>query len=385
MYILLLSVIYLAFISLGLPDSMLGAAWPTIYAEFNIPISYMGIVSMIISGGTILSSLFTDRAVAKFGTRGVTVISIILTATALFGFSTAKEFYQLCLWGIPYGLGAGAIDAAMNNYVALHYNSRHISWLHCFWGVGTMISPYIMSYALTHSVWSDGYRTVSYIQLVIAAVVLLSFPLWRVNKDKDSEETEVEPIGLSRAIKIKGVASVLMGFLAYCAAEATAMLWTSSYFEGVFAVSKNEAATLGALFFIGMTVGRFFAGLISERLGDRRMIYLGSCIAAVGIILIAIPVKEVAICGFIAFGIGCAPIYPSIIHSTPLRFGRERSQSIIGIQMASAYLGSTVMPPLFGLVANHIHIALMPLYLGLFMMLMLVMLMRADKTAPISK
>lgn len=379
MYILLLSVIYLTFISLGLPDSMLGAAWPTIYAEMNIPLSYMGIVSMIISGGTIASSLLTDRVVVKFGTRGVTVVSIFMTATALFGFSLSGEFYQLCLWAIPYGFGAGAIDAAMNNYVALHYNSKHMSWLHCFWGVGTIISPYIMGYALTNSVWQNGYRAVSVIQIIIATVVLLSFPLWKVNKQKDSEEIKVEPIGVAKAVKIKGVLPVLLGFLAYCAAEATAMLWTSSYFEGVFKVSKDEAALLGSLFFIGMTVGRFLAGFITDKLGDGKMIRLGTVVAAAGIILIAIPVKELAIAGFIVFGLGCAPIYPCIIHSTPIRFGQERSQSIIGIQMASAYLGSTLMPPVFGLIANHISISLMPLYLALFIALMLIMISKADK------
>ena len=379
MYLLLLAIIYLAFISLGLPDSTLGAAWPTIYSEFNIPISYMGIVSMIISGGTIISSLLTDRVVAKFNTQKVTVVSIFLTAAALFGFSVSDEFYQLCLWAIPYGFGAGAIDAAMNNYVALHYNSRHMSWLHCFWGVGTIISPYIMSYALTHEGWQSGYRAVSLIQILIAITVLLSFPLWKVNKSKNQEEVAVKPVGLGAAIKIPGAAAIFIGFFAYCAAEATAMLWTSSYFEGVFEVSKEEAATLGSLFFIGITGGRFLSGLISEKLGDRRMIRLGTVIAFVGIMLIAIPVKEVAIIGFVTVGIGCAPIYPSIIHSTPIRFGQEKSQSIIGIQMASAYLGSTLMPPLFGLIANHITISLMPLYLSVFLALMIVMLIRADK------
>ena len=379
MYVLLLSIIYLAFISLGLPDSMLGAAWPTIYAEMNIPISYMGIVSMIISGGTIISSLLTDRIVAKFGTRTVTAVSIILTAVALFGFSLSSEFYHLCLWSIPYGFGAGAIDAALNNYVALHYNSRHMSWLHCFWGVGTIISPYIMGFALSHTVWNDGYRAVSFIQLAIAAAVLLSFPLWRVNKQKDSEEIVVKPTGLSAAVKIKGVLPVLIGFLSYCAAEATAMLWTSSYFEGVFQVSKEEAALLGSLFFIGITVGRFLAGFITDRLGDSKMIRLGALISFAGIILTAIPIKEIAIAGFIIIGLGCAPIYPCIIHSTPIRFGKERSQSIIGIQMASAYLGSTLMPPLFGLIANLISISLMPLYLAIFMILMLIMIIKADR------
>lgn len=379
MYLLLLAIIYLAFISLGLPDSLLGAAWPTIYAEFNVPISYMGLISMIISAGTIVSSLFTDRLTAKLGTKWVTTVSVFLTAIALFGFSTSDEFYQLCIWGIPYGLGAGAIDASLNNYIALHYSSRHMSWLHCFWGVGTIVSPYVMSYALTHSVWQNGYRAVSFIQLCIAFILLLSLPLWKINKAKITEKKEIKPIGLIGSLKITGVAPVLIGFMAYCAAEATAMLWTSSYFEGTFNMSKDDAAALGSLFFIGMTAGRFLAGFITDRLGDAKMIRLGAIIAFAGIILIAIPVKEIAITGFVTFGLGCAPIYPCIIHSTPIRFGEDKSQSIIGIQMASAYFGSTFMPPVFGILANVISIQLMPIYLGIFMALMLLMLNKADR------
>ena len=272
MYLLLLAVIYLAFISLGLPDSLLGSAWPTIRVDFDVPLSYMGSVSMIIAGGTIVSGLISERVTKKFGTKAVTVISIILTAIALFGFSKSSEFYQLCLWGIPYGLGAGAIDAALNNYVAMHYSSRHMSWLHCFWGVGTIISPYIMSYALTHTVWSDGYRTVSFIQFGIAAVMILTLPLWKINKSKDTEEKSAPVLGIRGALKIKGVPYLLTGFFAYCAAESTTMLWASSYLEGTRGASKDEAAAFGSLFFIGITAGRFLSGFISDKLGDNRMI-----------------------------------------------------------------------------------------------------------------
>lgn len=379
MYSLLLAVIYLAFVSLGLPDSLLGAAWPTIYAEMNVPISYMGIITMIISAGTIVSSLLTDRLVAKLGTRVITSISIFLTAISLLGFSLSGEFYQLCLWGIPYGLGAGAIDASLNNYVALHYNSKHMSWLHCFWGVGTIVSPYVMSFTLTRSGWQTGYRVISCIQCAILVIVLLSLPLWKKNQQKEKEEIKVKPIGLASAVKIKGVLPVIVGFLAYCALESTATIWSSSYFEGVFSSSKDEAAALGSLVFIGITVGRFAAGFITEKLGDSRMIRIGAALAGVGILLAALPFKAVAICGFVILGLGCAPIYPCIIHSTPIRFGKERSQSIIGIQMASAYLGSTLMPPLFGLIANHVSIALMPIYISFFLILMLTMLIIADK------
>ena len=379
MYLLLLAVIYLAFISLGLPDSMLGSAWPTIYESFGVPISYMGFVSTTISVSTIISSLLNDKLVAKLGTRVVTGISIFLTAVALFGFSLSTEFYHLCLFAIPYGLGAGAVDASLNNYVALHYNSRHMSWLHCFWGVGTIISPYIMSFALANSVWTDGYKAVSVIQLCIAAAILLSFPLWKKNGLKNAEEVTVQPVGLIKAFKIKGVASTLLGFMAYCATESTTMLWASSYFEGVFKMTKEESAAMGAIFFIGMTSGRFLSGFISEKLGDRKMIRLGSIISIAGILLIALPFRAVAIAGFVILGLGCAPIYPSIIHSTPIKFGRERSQSIIGIQMAFAYLGTTLMPPLFGVMANYINISLMPLFLIFFVLLMMIMMKVSDK------
>ena len=221
MYLLLLAVIYLAFISLGLPDSLLGSAWPTIRVDFGVPLSYMGMVSMIISGGTIISGLLSERLTKRFKTQTVTFVSVLLTAVALFGFSTVTEFYQMCLWAIPYGLGAGAIDAALNNYVALHYSSRHMSWLHCFWGVGTIVSPYIMSYALLHSTWTNGYRTVSCLQFAIAAVILVTLPLWKVNKQTEKESGETALLGIKGAFKIKGVPYLLLGFLAYCAAEAT--------------------------------------------------------------------------------------------------------------------------------------------------------------------
>ena len=381
MYILLLSIIYLAFISLGLPDSLLGAAWPTIRVDFNVPISYMGIVTMIISGSTIVSSLMSERCTKRLGTKGVTTFSVMLTAVALFGFSTTTEFYQLCLWGIPYGLGAGSIDAALNNYVAQHYNSKHMSWLHCFWGVGTIVSPYIMSYALTHTAWTDGYRTVSFIQLGIAIVLVLTLPLWKINKAAKEVEEDKTVLGIKGALKIRGVLELLLGFMAYCAAEATAMNWTSSYMEGARGATKDEAAALGALFFIGMTVGRFFAGFITDRVGDSKMIYIGTAIALCGVVGIVMPIKIVSIVGFIVFGLGCAPIYPCIIHSIPGKFGAKNSQGIIGIQMASAYVGSTFMPPLFGLIANHISIKLMPAYLAFFMILMVILLKRTERKA----
>lgn len=379
MYLLLLAVIYLAFISLGLPDSLLGAAWPTIRVGFDVPLSYMGMVSMIISGGTIISGLMSERLTKLFKTRYVTLISVLLTAVALFGFSVTTEFRQMCLWAVPYGLGAGAIDAALNNYVALHYSSRHMSWLHCFWGVGTIISPYIMSYALTHSSWNNGYRMVSYLQFGIVAVLLLTLPLWKINSASSAEENGTPVLGLRGAMKIKGVPYLLLGFLSYCAAEATTMLWASSYLEGVRGATKDEAAAFGSLFFIGITAGRFISGFISDKIGDNRMIRIGTGIALFGVVMIVLPFTATSIAGFIVIGLGCAPVYPCIIHSTPRNFGAENSQGIIGIQMASAYVGSTFMPPLFGLIADNIALELLPLYLAFFLCLLLVMLAKTEK------
>lgn len=379
MYILLLLLIYLAFISLGLPDSLLGAGWPAMQQVFEVPLSYAGLVTMIISFGTICSSLMSDRLTKKLGTHVVTVVSVFLTAAALFGFSVSNQFWMLCLWAVPYGLGAGAIDAALNNYVALHYSSRHMSWLHCFWGVGTIISPYIMSYALLHAGWQSGYRMVSYMQLAITAVLLVTLPLWRVNR-KETEESRENAVvlGLRKTLQIRGVLWLLTGFFAYCAAEATVMLWASTYLVRMRQMPKEQAAAFASLFFIGITAGRFLSGLVSEKLGDHRLIRIGTCVAAAGVICLILPVKTdgFALCGLIICGLGFAPVYPSIIHSTPYNFGKENSQAIIGIQMASAYVGSTFMPPLFGLMANHVGIWLMPVYLAVFMGLMIVMLER---------
>lgn len=379
MYLLLLAVIYLAFISLGLPDSLLGAAWPTIRTEFDVPLSYMGLITMIISGCTIISSLMSERLTKKIGTKIVTFVSVLVTAFALIGFSVSTEFYQLCLWGIPYGLGAGAIDAALNNYVALHYNTRHMSWLHCFWGVGAIISPYIMSYALIHNTWMTGYRMVAYLQLIIAGVLLFTLSLWKVNKPISKSENDNRILGIKGALRIKGVPYLLIGFFSYCAAEATAIHWASSYLEISRGFAKDEAAAFGSLFFIGITVGRFLAGFVSERLGDNKMIRVGAGVALAGIILIAIPVQAATIIGFVIIGFGCAPIYPCIIHSTPNNFGAENSQGIIGVQMASAYVGSTFMPPLFGLIANHISLNIMPVFLALFLVLLFFMISKTEK------
>ena len=373
MYTFLLSLIYIAFISLGLPDSLLGSGWPVMHEDLNVPISFMGIISMIISGGTIVSSLFSDKLTRRFGTQVVTVASVFLTAAALLGFSWSGHFVMLMVFAIPYGLGAGAIDAALNNYVALHYTSRHMSWLHCFWGVGTVISPFVMSYSLTTSTWNTGYRLIGLIQMAIGLLLLVTLPVWKINRPKAESSSEAK--GLISVLKIKGVPFLLTGFFAYCAAEATAMGWASTYMTEVKGVDAVQAARFASLFYIGLTVGRFLGGFIMNKLGDRRMILLGASVLTCGILILLIPSESLLIplAGFIITGLGCAPIYPCIIHSTPSNFGAENSGSIIGIQMASAYIGSTFMPPLFGLLGNRISFAILPLYLALFVILMVSM------------
>ena len=373
MYSFLLALIYLAFISLGLPDSLLGAGWPVMHTELGVSVSFMGIISMVISGGTIVSSLLSDKLTHKFGTRAVTLTSVLLTVAALFGFSFSGSFSMLIIFAVPYGLGAGAIDAALNNYVALHYKAKHMSWLHCFWGVGAIISPFIMSFALKNLNWNSGYRIVGFIQLAIALLLLVTLPVWKINKTESTADTK--HVGLTAALKIKGVPFLLIGFFAYCAAEATAMYWASTYFTEVKGISGDRAASFAALFYIGITLGRFASGFITERLGDRRMILLGTGILACGIMILLIPVRSymTAFAAFLVIGFGCAPIYPCIIHSTPANFGAENSGAIIGIQMASAYVGSTFIPPLFGLLGNAVGFSVMPVYLLAFFVLMIIM------------
>lgn len=373
MYLFLLALIYIAFISLGLPDSLLGSGWPVMHAELGVPVSYMGIISMIISGGTVVSSLFSDKMTRKFGTRIVTVVSVFLTVIALFGFSVSTQFWMLIVFAVPYGLGAGAIDSALNNYVALHYKAKHMSWLHCFWGVGTVVSPFIMGYALTNRTWNSGYRIVGFLQLAIAILLLVTLPVWNVNKSVT--ETSGKSVGLVGALKIKGVPFLLLGFFAYCAMEATAMQWASTYFVEVKGISAERAATFASLFYIGITAGRFVSGFITDKLGDQKMIRLGTGILICGICVLFLPIAsyQAAFVAFLVIGFGCAPIYPCIIHSTPSNFGAENSGAIIGIQMASAYIGTTFVPPIFGVLGNSIGFFIMPVYLLVFVALMITM------------
>ncbi len=381
---LLLPIIYIAFIGLGLPDSLLGSAWPLMVGELEVPLSYAGIITMIICVGTIVSSLLSDKLTGKFGAGLVTAVSVGLTAGALLGFSLSSSFWMLCVLAIPYGLGAGAVDAALNNYVALHYASRHMSWLHCFWGVGATVGPYIMGWAIgaSHG-WRTGYGIVSAIQIVLVVILFLSLPLWRKRRAENiADESSENAIGLKTALKIKGVKSILIAFFGYCAFESTAGLWASSYLVEYRALDTETAAFFASLFYLGITAGRFLSGFVADRFGDKNMIRIGVGVMICGVILVALPISAVtaALMGLVLLGIGAAPVYPSIIHSTPDRFGKENSHAVVGIQMASAYCGSTFMPPLFGLIAQHINIAFYPYFIAVFVLLLMVMTERVNRT-----
>ena len=369
---LLLAIIYLAFISLGLPDSLLGAAWPSMYPRFGVPVSYAGIISMIIAVGTVISSLMSDRLTRALGTGRVTALSVAVTAAALFGFSLTRSFWLLCLWAVPYGLGAGSVDASLNNYVALHYESRHMSWLHCMWGLGATLGTYVMGWALSRGLgWNMGYRTIALIQIALTIVLFMSLPLWQGRKDSGSGGSKGAALSLPQILRLSGAKEVMLCFFCYCAVEQTAGLWASSYLTLVRGVPAETAAGLAGLFFLGITAGRVLSGFMTIRLRDGQMIRLGQGIIALGIAALLIPgVRFLSLAGFLLIGLGCAPIYPCVIHSTPAHFGPERSQAIIGVEMASAYVGICVMPPLFGLFANALSPALLPVFLLLLLALM---------------
>ena len=373
---LLLPIIYLTFISLGLPDSLLGSAWPSMYPLLGVPVSYAGILSMIISFGTIVSSLNSDRLTRALGAGRVTAISVGMTAAALFGFSVSTQFWMLCLWAVPYGLGAGSVDAALNNYVALHYESRHMSWLHCMWGIGTMVSPMVMGRVLAGGgPWTAGYRYIALFQIALTAVLFLSLPLWQKRTDETAEGgTAPQALSLGQVFRLPGAKEVMLCFFCYCALETTAGLWASSYLTLTRGVAADTAASFASLFYIGITAGRAACGFLTLKLSDTQMIRLGQGVLAVGVAALLVPGPQLlALAGLVLVGVGCAPIYPSIIHATPDHFGADRSQAVIGIQMASAYVGNLVMPPLFGLLANNITPALFPFYLLVLLVLMVVM------------
>ena len=382
MYALLLTIIYIAFISLGLPDSLVGSGWPVMQRDLGVPLSYAGIITMTISVGTIFSSLMSDRLTKRFGTGMITAVSVLTTAIALYGFSISNHFYLLVLWAIPYGMGAGAVDAALNNYVALYYASRHMNWLHAFWGVGAAISPNIMAYYLLDaSGWQGGYKTVAIIQIILTACLFLSLPLWKANGLQETlDQTEVKPF--KETLRLKGLSFMLVTFLAYSAVEQTTALWATTYLVEGRGIDVETAACYGALFFVGITAGRFLSGGVTHWFNDRQLIRIGLTVLCGGVVLILIPtdIQIFSLIGLVIVGFGCAPIYPAIIHATPTNFGAINSQAVIGLQMAGAYVGSTFMPPLFGLLANNISVTIFPFYLAFFALLMVVMSERFNRT-----
>lgn len=380
----LLALIYVAFISLGLPDALLGSAWPTMCLEFGVPVSYAGAISMTISAGTIISSLLSDRLTRRFGTGLVTAVSVAMTALAMLGFSLSGSYWMLLIWAIPYGLGAGGVDAALNNYVALHYASRHMSWLHCMWGLGASTGPYIMGYALTGGYgWNMGYRVIAILQVALTAALLLSIPLWkkqRTRQDIHKKTGGSGALSLKEMLGIPGAKEVLAAFFCYCAAEQTAILWGSTYMVECLGIDEETAASLAALFVTGITLGRAANGFLTFKLSDKNLIRLGQGIIVLGILAMLMPLGDIVdMVGLMLIGLGCAPIYPCIIHSTPEHFGPENSQALIGVQMASAYIGTLVMPPLFGLIANHISAALLPLHLAVIAAVMIFMCERLNR------
>ncbi len=368
---LLLPIIYLLFISLGLPDSLLGSSWPSIYVEFNVPVSYAGIISVIICLGTVVSSLNSDRLTKKFGPGLVSAVSVALTAICMFGFSISHSMVALCLWAFPYGLGGGSIDAALNNYIALHYGSKHMSWLHCMWGVGASIGPYILSYAISRQQgWNMGYRYISYIQLGITLIAFLSIPLWKKKASLSfSEDTDAipdaKPLPLKDVLRIPNAKNILLCFFCYCGIESIMFVYASTFMKLQFHATAEQAASYGAIFYLGMTIGRAINGFATMKFTDKQLIRFGQCLVLVGLLamLLAFGNTYVALAGILLAGLGCAPIYPCIINSTPVAFGADKSQAMIGVQMACAYMGSLAMPPLFGFVANRTTMALLPYFI----------------------
>ena len=381
---LLLAIIYISFVSLGLPDALLGAAWPVMQTELSVPVSYAGGISLIIAIGTVISSLQADRLMKWLGTGKIMVLSVAMTAMAIFGFSVSNAYWQLCLWAIPYGLGAGSVDAALNNYVAIHYASRHMSWLHCMWGLGASIGPYIMGTALTGGMtWNMGYGIISVIQVILTGVLFFSLPLWKKGKDEITDGVGKAPLTLKKILSIRGAKEVMTAFFCYCALEQTAILWGSSYLVMNNGMDEETAASLASLFLMGLTAGRALNGFLTYKLNDTNLIRLGEFVIGSGVVIMMLPLGNTAsFAGLMLCGLGCAPIYPCIIHSTPSHFGEENSQALIGVQMASAYVGICCMPPLFGLIANHLSASLLPWYLGMILILMTVMSEQLNRKCP---
>lgn len=389
MITLLLAVIYLAFISLGLPDSMLGSAWPSMFVDYDVPVSFAGIVSAIIAFGTIISSLMSDRITRLLGASKTTAISGLVTALSLLGFALSTEFWMICVIAIPYGLGAGSVDAALNNYVSLHFASSHMNWLHCMWGLGAAIGPFIMGSVLTNGFdWNLGYVIVSIIQIVISALLFISLPIWKkpaTDIAEDKGEAQAKSLKLKEIISLQGAKAVMITFFCYCSLEVIVTLWASTYINLEKGIDAETAALWGSLYVLGITLGRAVCGFISIKLNDTQLTRLGEAVMVVGLSLMLLPLPNgFTLAGLITFGIGSAPIYPCIIHSTPARFGADKSQALIGVQMAAAYTGTCLMPSLFGIIANNVSLKPFPIFIGVLTVLMIVMFEVYNKKASIT-
>lgn len=376
----LLIIIYLAFISLGLPDSLLGAAWPVMQSDFGAPIEAAGYLFMTIAGGTILSSLVSGKVLKRFGTGKVTFVSVLMTACALLGFYFAPSIIWLFLCAIPLGMGAGAVDSGLNDYVATHYKAHHMSWLHCFWGVGATLGPVIMAQYISNQNWGKGYLTISVLQFILVVILLFTLPLWnKVNSHITINKEPEEPKGVSfkenvekvRPLQMNGVKLALASFFFYCAVEATVGLWGSSFLVNVKGLTAATAAEWVSFYYAGITIGRLITGFVTFKMSNQMLIRMGQIIALTGAILLVLPLPSFfSVAGFIVVGLGLAPIFPCMLHETPARFGKKHSQAIMGYQMAVAYTGSTFMPPLFGFIASHTTVALFPICTVIFVVAM---------------
>ncbi|WMJ86669.1 MFS transporter [Anaerocolumna sp. MB42-C2] len=371
---ILLIIIYIAFISLGLPDSLLGSAWPVMHTELSVPVSFAGIITMIISGGTIISSFFSEKIIRKLGTGKVTAISVFMTGFALLGFYAMPHFIWLCIFAVPLGLGAGSVDSALNNFVALHYKANHMNWLHCFWGIGATAGPFIMSMFLTSTGgWNKGYLTVSVIQITLVVLLFLSLPIWKSFETNTELTQEVkQDATLPMLFGMKGAKAALLSFFCYCAVETTTGLWGGTFLVQHVGLSVNTAAKWVSLYYFGITAGRFLSGFLAMKMNNVSLIRLGQVICTLGGLSLVLPFSRYfSLAGFILIGLGCAPIYPGMLHETPKRFGKDISQAIMGIQMAFAYVGSTFMPPAFGFLSEVTGIVILPFFLLIFIFLMI--------------
>lgn len=377
MFSLLLFIIYLSFISLGLPDAVLGAAWPIIHEEFGVPISFSGSIYMLISCCTILSSLKSESLRLRFGTGKITAFSVLLTAVAIFGFSISPSLSVMLFFAIPYGLGAGSVDAALNHYVAVHYSGRSMNWLHCMWGIGAALGPYILGFVLQRGEsWRSGYLVLSMIQATLTIILFLSLGLWGKEEKKEKTEEKKTPMSFRQILSITGAKECLVSFFLYCAIEQTLGLWSGSFMVYSLKIEAKLAASFVALFYFGITFGRFLAGILAAKWQDEALILGGCGILFLGLVLLfcsMVPSQEVklfgmelrqilVICALLLSGLGCAPIYPAIIHSTPRNFGAENTSALIGKQMAAAYIGSMSFPPFFGVLAKIFGTGLFPFF-----------------------